>query len=59
METLTPQMHTPERKNNVRDWSKSTGEGVGWSISKCGGWKTHNPPFPFGTKLSDPPLNEG
>ena len=41
----------------IRDWSKSTG--VGRSISKCGGKKTHDPPLPFGTRLSDPPLNEG
>lgn len=42
-----------------RDWSKSTGGGVGRNISTCGGLKTHDPPLPFGTKLSDPPLNEG
>ena len=35
------------------------GEGVRRTISKCGNEKTHDPPLPFGTKLSDPPLNEG
>ena len=43
----------------ARDWTKSTGGGVDRIVSKCGVYKTHDPPLLSGTKLSDPPLNEG
>ena len=32
---------------------------VGRSIWKCGWQKTHDPPPPFGTKMTDPPLKQG
>ena len=45
--------------NTLRDWSKKS-RGVDQSIWKWSDYKTHDPPLPFGTKLSDdPPLNEG
>ena len=43
----------------TRDWSKSIGGRVGRSNWKFGKEKIHDPPLTFGTKLFDPPLNEG
>jgi len=47
----------PLKNKNLRDWSKRTG---GWA----GAFENvvvrkHDSPLPFGTKLSEPPLNEG
>ena len=40
-----------------RDWSKNIG--VGRSIWKCGWYKTHGPPPPFGTIMADSSLKQG
>ena len=48
---------------SIRDWSKSIvdGGGGGWAgtIANVVDKKTHGPPPPFGTKMTDPPLKQG
>ena len=43
---------------NLRDWLKSIG---GWAgaFGNVVDKKTHDPPPPFGTKMTDPPLKQG
>ena len=45
-------------KSQLRDWSKSIGGGGGPEHLEMWLIKTHDPPPPFGTKMTDPPLKQ-
>ena len=45
--------------SHIRDWSKSTGWGVGRSTRKSEGPKTRDPPSFMGIKSADPPPGSG
>ena len=59
MATPTKQKRFQWNKGLVKKYRGGGGGGVGRSISKCGGKKSHDPPLPIGAKRCDPPLNEG